>query len=279
MRRLRRRSSGAADAATPDERTGAHGAEHESGHESERSARRTRKRFARRQWRRRWLLWRYVVALVVVLVLAAGGIWEAYFSSWLSVKGVDIEGVSGATTLSKAQIRKAASVPTGGPLLRADLAAIRRRIAALAAVRTVDVSREWPSTIRIDVTERTPVAVIEIGGKLHALDAAGVVFSSYQHAPTGLPKVSTPAGTDAKALQQAADVVTALPHDLAAAVDHVEVQSIDDISLALSSGQTVEWGSAADSDVKAQVLAALMKAQPDVRTYDVSVPGQPVTSG
>ncbi|WGL53861.1 FtsQ-type POTRA domain-containing protein [Nocardioides sp. BP30] len=243
------------------------------------TAERTRRRFARRQWRRRWLAWRYVVAVLVVLLLVAGGLWAAYFSSWLSVKSVDVQGVSGDTTLTSAQIRRAADVPTGGPLLRANLAAVQRRVAALAAVKSVDVSREWPSKVRIDVVERTPVAVIEIGGALHALDADGVVFSSYKRAPSGLPKVSTPAGTDASALQQAAEVVTALPRDLSADVDHVEVKSVDEISLALSSGKNVQWGSASDSATKAEVLAALMKAKPDARTYDVSVPGQPVTSG
>ena len=240
---------------------------------------RTRKRFARRQWRRRWLAWRYVVALVVVIILVAGGVWAAYFSSWLSVKDVDIKGVSGNTTLTDAQVRRAAAVPTGGPLLRENLAAIRHRVAALAAVKSVEVSREWPTKVRIDVVERTPVAVIDIGGQLHALDASGVVFSSYQHAPANLPKVSTSAGTDSEALYQGAEVAAAMPKSLAAKVDHVEVKSVDDISLALASGKTVHWGSAADSGVKAQVLAALMKAKPDVRTYDVSVPGQPVTAG
>lgn len=240
---------------------------------------RARRRFARRQWRRRWLAWRYLVVLVVLVLLAGFGVWAAYFSSWLSVKGVDVTGLNGSTSLTTAQVRRAAAVPTGGPLLQADLASVRRRVAALAAVRTVDVSREWPDKIRIAVSERVPVAVIEIGDKLHALDADGVVFNSYRHAPSGLPKVSTPAGTDTEALRQAAAVVTAMPRDLAAQVDHLEVKSVDEISLALSSGQTVQWGSSADSAAKAKVLAALLTARPHVKAYDVSVPGQPVTSG
>ena len=240
---------------------------------------RTRKRFARRQWRRRWLAWRYLVAAFAVLLIAGVGVWAAYFSSWLSVQGVDISGVSGSTTLTKSAVRRAADVPTGGPLLRADLARVQRRVAALAAVKSVDVSREWPSKVRIQVVERVPIAVIEIGGQLHALDANGVVFSSYFNPPKGLPRVATPAGTDAAALKQAAEVVAALPAGLAAKVDHVEVLSIDEISLALGTGQTVRWGSASDSDTKAEVLAALMRAKPDVKAYDVSVPGQPVTSG
>lgn len=274
MRRLRRRSeapAGDAEALTSEEPT-------DTRSQARRDEQRTRKRFARRQWRRRWLAWRYLVAVVVVVLLVAGGIWAAYFSSWLSVKDVDIHGVSGSTTLTKTGVRRAAAVPTGGPLLREDLGAIERRVAALAPVKSVQVSREWPSKVRIDVVERTPVAVIEIGGQLHALDASGVVFSSYKHAPSSLPKV-TSAGTDPEALKQGAEVAAAMPKDLAAKVDHVEVTSVDDISLALGSGKTVHWGSAAESETKAQVLAALMKAKPDVRMYDVSVPGQPVTAG
>jgi len=273
VRSLRRRSGAPSGEAAPG------AALTDTGARARRDEERTRKRFARRQWRRRWLAWRYVVAVVVVVALVAGGIWAAYFSSWLSVQGADVQGVSGDTTLTTAQVRRAADVPTGGPLLRVNLDAIRHRVAALAAIKSVQVSREWPSKVRIDVVERTPVAVIDIGGQLHALDAAGVVFSSYRHAPASLPKVSTPAGTDPEALHQAAEVAAAMPPDLAGKVDHVEVKSVDDISLALGSGQTVRWGSATESDAKARVLAALMKARPDVHTYDVSVPGQPVTAG
>lgn len=271
MRSLRRRSRAAED-------TGATAATASTIATAQQDER-TRRRFARRQWRRRWLAWRYVVAVVVVLVVAAAGIWAAYFSSWLSVKDVDVKGVSGGTTLTASQVRRTAAVPTGGSLLRADLSAIRHRVAALAPVKSVEVSREWPSKVRIDVVERTAVAVIEIGGRLRALDGSGVVFSAYRHAPSGLPRITTTAGTDTEALRQGAEVASALPSDLRSAVDHVEVASIDKISLDLASGKVVAWGSAADSDTKAEVLAALMKAQPKAHTYDVSVPGQPVTAG
>ena len=235
---------------------------------------RTRKRFARRQWARRWLTWKPVLVLALVLVLAVVLGWLVYFSSLLSVKGVDVQGVQ---QLSADQIRTAAAVPEGDALATVDLDRIRTRVEALAPVKSADVSREWPDQVLITVVERTPVAVVEIAGKLQGMDADGVVFRSYDQAPPDLPRVETGSGTGSDALREAALVVAALPTDLAATVDHVEAATIDEITLELRDGRLVRWGSADDSDLKATVLADLLAARPDAETYDVSVPGTPTT--
>jgi cell division protein FtsQ len=235
---------------------------------------RTRRRFARRQWARRWLTWKPVLAIVLVLVLVVGGLWLVYFSSFLSVQGVDVRGTS---LLTQEQVRRAAAVPEGEALASVDLDRVRARVEALAAVRSADVSREWPDRVRVDVQERTAVAVVEIAGQLRGMDADGVVFRDYAQAPPNLPRVQTGNDTGSDALREAALVVAALPGDLAARVDHVEVETVDQITLALRDGRTVRWGSSADSDLKAEVLATLLAAR-KAQTYDVSVPGNPTTS-
>jgi cell division protein FtsQ len=234
---------------------------------------RSRRRFARRQWLRRWLVWRYVIASVLLVALVVGAVWLVFVSSVLTVTKVDVRGES---FLSQQQILTAADVPTGAHLARLDLDAIRSRVSALAPVRHVDVSREWPDGVLIRVTERTPVAAVQIGGAFHAMDADGVLFRDYPRAPVGMPRVVSNTDTGSAALAEAARVIASLPHDLAARVDHVQVQGIDQISLALRSGATVVWGSDSQSALKAEVLAHLL-ARP-AGTYDVSVPGQPVTS-
>ncbi len=235
---------------------------------------RTRKRFARRQWARRWLTWKPVLLVVLVLVLAVGLGWLVYFSSFLSVKGVDVQGVQ---QLNADQIRDAAAVPEGDALATVDLDRIRTRVEALAPVRSADVSRQWPDQVLITVVERTPVAVVRIAGKMQGMDEEGVVFRSYAQAPPDLPRVETGASTSSEALREAALVVAALPADLATTVDHVEVATVDEIALELRDGRQVRWGSADDSDLKAEVLADLLAARPDAETYDVSVPGTPTT--
>jgi cell division protein FtsQ len=237
-------------------------------------AQRTRRRFARRQWARRWLAWKYVVAVVLLVVLVVGGVWLVYFSSALAVKGVEVDGLS---RLREAQVRAAAAVPDGEPLARVDLDRIRSRVQAMAGVRSADVTRKWPDQIRIDVQEREAVAVAQVAGQLRGMDADGVLFEDYAEAPPGLPRVEVGAGTGSDALREAALVIAALPADLRDKVDHVEVSSVDEISLDLRDGRTVAWGSAAEPTEKADVLAGLLVAVPRARHYDVTVPGQPTT--
>ncbi|NHC23061.1 FtsQ-type POTRA domain-containing protein [Nocardioides sp. IC4_145] len=232
---------------------------------------RTRRRFVRRQRAGRRRRWRLLLVVVLLLALVVGGLWLVFFSDRLAVQGVEVRGTE---TLSEGEVRSAAAVPTGEPLATLDLAAIEARIETLAPVRSVDVSRQWPDAVLVDVEERTPVAVVSIGGEFRGLDAEGVVFDRFRKAPPGMPRVEVSADVADDALVEAAAIVAALPGDLAAKVDHVEVRTVDQVSLALRDGRTVRWGSADASEQKAQVLAGLLAAQ-RAPIYDVSVPGQP----
>jgi cell division protein FtsQ len=236
--------------------------------------RRSRRRFARRQWRRRWLAWRHLLVLVVVLAVVGGGIWAVFFSAWLAVETID---VSGAQTVEASDIRARSGIDEGEPLARVDLAAAERRIGALAVIGSVDVTRQWPNGVLISIKERVAVAVVDIGGRLRGMDADGVVFRDYKKAPPGLPHVVTSIGTTSAALKEGARVIAALPDDLTLVVDHVEVTTVDQISLVLKDGRTVVWGSADESDTKAEVLATLL-ATVEAQVYDVSVPSKPTTT-
>jgi cell division protein FtsQ len=239
----------------------------------DRATRRSRRRFARRQWRRRWLAWRYLLAVALVLALVGGGIWAVWFSSWMAVETID---VSGAQTVEASDIRARSGIDVGEPLARVDLASAERRIGALAVVRTVAVTRQWPNGILVSLEERVAIAVVEIGGQLRGMDADGVVFRDYKKAPPGLPRVVTSIGTTSEALKEAAKVISALPQDLTLIVDHVLVTTVDQISLVLKDGRTVVWGSADESDTKAEVLETLL-ATVQAQVYDVSVPSKPTT--
>ena len=241
------------------------------GEDTERTVRIARKRFVRRQWARRWLAWRRVLVGVLLLGLVAGSVWLVFFSSVLSVQGVRVEG---AGVVDPRDVRRVADVPTGSPLATADLDAITQRVLGLPAVKSVDVSRAWPDRIRIDVTERQAVAVVDQGGTLRGLDDQGVMFRRYPSRPKSLPVIRMAGSPRADALAEAAEVAGSLPPEIAAKVDYVEVRTVDTISLRLRSGRTVRWGSATDSTAKARVLTVLLGQK--AATYDVSVPGKPI---
>jgi cell division protein FtsQ len=236
---------------------------------------RSRKRFARRQRSRRWRRWRAVLAGTLTVALGVGVAWLVFFSPVLAVKGVEIEGTSLLTT---DQVRSVAAVPSDEPLARVDLAAIEGRLRALAPVRSVDATREWPDRILISIDERVEVAVVEVGSGFKGIDQEGVLFRDFSKRPRDLPLITAPEDIGTDAMKEGTDVVSALPSGVRNLVDHVEVESIDQISLVLRDERTVVWGSADRSGDKAEVLVALLAARPGVGEYDVSVPGQPTTS-
>lgn len=239
--------------------------------QEERTSLRTRRRFARRQWARRWLSLRYVLVALVVVALVAASIHLVLFSARLQVARVE---VVGNHLLSDAQVRERADVPLGEQLALVDLDRAAARVGSMAEVRSVDVTRSWPDGVRIEVVERTAVAVVEIAGRLRGLDNDGVVFREFRTAPRGMPRIRPGADAGTDALKEAATVVSALPEDLSTRVDHVEVATVDQITLVLRDGRQVMWGSAEESALKAEVIDPLLAAQ-EASVYDVSVPGNP----
>ncbi|MGN6253095.1 MAG: cell division protein FtsQ/DivIB [Marmoricola sp.] len=217
---------------------------------------------------------RALLALVLagVLVVALG--WLVAFSPYLTAERVRVRD-DGA--LSVQRVRRVAQVPVGTPLARVDLGAVQARVEGISSVEGVEVSRSWPHTVEIAVTERTPVALVDTGSGRRAVDAGGVLFP----VPTGvgrLPVIHADATTDTVSLREAAHVAAALPASLDGRVDHLQLRSADDIRLVLRDGRTIVWGSAADSATKARVVALLLRGRHGkVSQVDVSVPGRPTT--
>lgn len=225
----------------------------------------------RRRSQRTGRLWPLVAALLAALVVVAGG-YVVLFSGLLTAQQVQ---VTGASYVAPAQVRRAAQVPLGKPLARVDLTAIRSRVSRLPAVKSVQVSRAWPHTVRIAVTERVAVAVVPRGSGFRGLSADGVLFRSYGTRPAGLPEIRAQQNAGKDALQESARVVGSMPPALLRRVDHVTVATIDQIKLVMRGGRQVDWGNSSRSAQKAEVLGVLMKRP--ASQIDVSVPGRPTT--
>nr|WP_246531373.1 FtsQ-type POTRA domain-containing protein [Streptomyces bathyalis] len=228
-------------------------------------------------------------ALLVVLALALGltgfGAWALYGSNWVLVERVS---VSGNDVLTEKQVRDAARIPVGTPLLSVDRAAAERRLeTSLPRLDEVRVVRAFPHGIGIEVTERKPELVMKHAGKFAEVDVEGVRFDVVPEQPKGVPllvmEVERSAGLrhfgKERLRREAVRVATSLPDSVSRDTRTVRVRSYDSITLELTGGRTVLWGSGEQGSAKAESVTALMKASKDARHFDVSVPSAPASSG
>lgn len=218
--------------------------------------------------RRRIVLGASIGGTLLLLII---GVAVAFFSPAFATKTVQ---VSGMQLLTKEQVIDAARVPIGLPLPRQDQSAIEARVKELAPVSDVRVSLAWPNAVEIKVAERQLSYQRVVDGKYAWVDKTGAVFHTTTKPEPGAVQATTK-GDEQRLLVDVATVVEALPVDVRSQVVMVKADAVDQITLSLTEKRTVVWGSAEQSDVKAQVLAALLSVE--ASTYDVSAPEHPTT--
>ncbi|MGX2997775.1 cell division protein FtsQ/DivIB [Streptomyces sp. JNUCC 64] len=225
-----------------------------------------------------------VLSALGLAVLVGGGIWLLYGSPWPRVAKVS---VSGTDVLRPEEVRAAAGISLGTPLVSVDTDAVEARIAdRLPRVDRVDVVRSWPRGIGLKIIEREPVLTVAKGGRFIEVDDEGVRFATVDRAPRGVPALELaprrtsvpPRFATGELTRSAVDVITAVPPRVAAQTRTLEVRSYDSITLELADGRTVDWGSAEEGEAKGVTLTALMKAAPKARHFDVSVPTAPASA-
>ncbi|HET9255152.1 MAG TPA: cell division protein FtsQ/DivIB, partial [Pseudonocardiaceae bacterium] len=129
-------------------------------------------------------------------------------------------------------------------------------------------------TVRVEVTERSPVALVRRGSAAHLVDATGTDYATVPIDPPGLPELRVDRiGPQDEATVAALRVLTTLPEWLRVQVRSITANSPAEILLRLDSGREVRWGDAADGERKAAVLRPLL-TQPG-KVYDVSSPALP----
>ncbi|MER6579088.1 FtsQ-type POTRA domain-containing protein [Nonomuraea sp. NPDC001023] len=207
------------------------------------------------------------------LVLLTAGVvgsaaWLVFFSPVLGVRSIEIVG---NLTVTSERIKQQAAVPDLHPLATVDLADVQARVLGIRQLATAKVDRVWPGTLRIEVVEREPVAVIPAGGRFAVVDKQGVVIEVKDTSPFMLPllKVDRPAAGD-PATMAALQVVQALPPVVAGKVRQVRAASAEGVTLELSDGRTVLWGGADRPQEKGRILVSLLSRKATL--YDVSSP-------
>lgn len=206
-----------------------------------------------------------LLGLAVAVFVFLG--WLVFASPVLGVRKVQVDGL---ILLEEFQVREAAGVVMGTPLPRVDTGSVTERVAALAPVASVDVTRVWPSTLRIEVVERVPVGAVKADDQLHVFDDQGVIFRTADSPPPDAVVVEIKSGDPARLVIQALKVIQALTPELKSELVTLTIDGPAGITLVLQKDRMVTWGDAEDSDLKARAATALLKQKGN--RIDVSVP-------
>lgn len=229
------------------------------------------RRFTRRSRHRR-AAWITAAAVVVALV---GAVTISVFSPLLSLETVKVEGTS---RVDKAAVQASLDQQLGKPLALVDFGAVKRDLSDFPLIESYVTETMPPHTLVVRITERQPIASVKVGKTFELVDPAGVVIATSTKQAAGYPVVDLKGGSlDGRVYRSTAEVLLSLPAQLRSTVKAVQASTADDVTLTLSTGEQVVWGSADASDRKAQLLAGLIRDHKarnpkQAVVYDVSAP-------
>lgn len=242
--------------------------------------RRRRVEVRRAEGKRRF---RVLIGVTAVAAVGCGG-WAANGSSLLDLDRVVIEGAAHTTP---DEARFASGLRRGEPISGVDQVAAVRAVETLPWVQAAKVSRSWPGTVRIRITERRPAAVTASpDGRSALIDGAGRVLEWVDAPPSGLAVLTglPPAGVAGTSLAPegvaALTVAAALPAELRARTAGVAPAEggRNEVDIRLSPDGTVRLGAPEDLDHKFAAIRAVL-GQVDLRNLavlDVRRPDSPV---
>lgn len=233
----------------------------------------------REEGRRRLRLLLCCVGAVASVAVAVAAI----RSPLLDVDGVDVRG---ARHTGSADVVRAAGLGGSPAMVDVDPAQVAERVEALPWVATARAVRRWPGTVRIEVSERAPAAVVPAeGGRWGLVDAAGRVLAVAAEKPPGLPVVGDLAPVPragvsvARAAGASLRVLAALPDPLRARVADVATAAEGEVELRLADpAAVVRLGPPEQLDQKLEALATLVE-KVDLRgvaVMDLRAPRAPV---
>ncbi len=228
-------------------------------------------------WRRR------LIALGLLVAALAAGYWFWLRESSLvevrevEVKGVTVNEVEVATALEAEAVRMTT--------LDVDEGALASAAGRFPTVSSIRVDSSPLHKLEIEVTERLPAAVAELGGAEVPVSADGYLLRGVEP-PADLPalELSEPV-RDARLGEHDADQAALLgeaPEELRKTIETARFDDAEGgVSVELRNGIELRFGDASEAAAKWAAAAALL-ASPELGEpayLDVSVPDRPVTGG
>lgn len=223
-----------------------------------------------------------LAAGAALLLLLAGWFWLRD-SSLVAVRTVEVTGIDGPQGAKvRAALEEAArSMST----LHVRQGALDTAAAPFSIVKRIEVSTDFPHTMRIHVVTNVAVGAVVVDGRRIAVTSDGTILRDVT-APAALPEIpvrSAPAGT--RLTEHSAVVAVAAlgaaPSALRGRVEGVQTTADRGLTLQLAHGPLLIFGG--DERLAAKwAAAAAVLADPDAAgatAIDVSAPERPAVSG
>ncbi|MDO8212715.1 cell division protein FtsQ/DivIB [Conexibacter sp. CPCC 206217] len=234
---------------------------------------------ARPRWPR---LRTIVIAIVFVVLLTAGWFWLRD-SSLVAVKQVHVTGLNGGQSAEiERALEEAGRSMTTLHLRRQTL---DTAVAPFSIVKQIEVTTDFPNTLRIHVVSNVAVGAIELDGRRIPVTADGTLLRDVAASDT-LPVVplhGTPAGSrlgEGEALA-ALEALAAAPLTLRARIERIATTRAHGLELQLRDAPALWFGDRTRPAAKWAAAAAVL-ADPEAAgaTYvDVAAPERPAVGG
>jgi cell division protein FtsQ len=244
---------------------------------------RSRSTAARRPARRGAVLRRRAIAVGALLVVLYAGylLWFRNLG-WFAIDEVTIDGASTSQQQIKAAVERASGGMTTLHLKDDEL---REAVARFPTVASVSASTSFPDTLHVRVTQRLPVAYVQMSGRQTPVSADGYLLTGASFDSKALPQIEGASARGGRLDEDAgaqAAILGATPEPLR---ERITSSSWDEDSggvvLQLENGPAVRFGDgarAADKwDAAVAVLSSPERGSPSY--LDVSVPERPVGGG
>ena len=232
----------------------------------------------------RWIL------MVLLLVACAAGGYSLSFSPFFAVEQIII---SGNEQISSERLVALCGIEIGQNIFTVDTSLVEQWLFIEPWVRTAQVERYLPRSIKISITERNPVAVMATGYAFIQIDKSGLVLcrmreldNLYLPIISGIEEIHSGilpgSSIEGKDIGVALTVLNNLPEQAFPAVKEIDVMDSQKIKLYTTGGIEVRVGGI--SDIAAKYLLAdsiIYDAQLNgsisrIRYIDVSSTAKPV---
>jgi cell division protein FtsQ len=226
---------------------------------------------------------RRLLAAAVILLVIYGG-YMLWFRD-LSLFAINDVTVKGATT-NEREIRSAVEQVAGDmTTLHIKDDELRDAVARFPTVASVGASTSFPHGLEVTVTERLPVAFIQVSGQQTAVSADGYLLAGADFDAKALPRIEGAAAHGARLDDDAAAQAAILGATPGPLRNHITASTWDDqrggVVVDLKNGPEVRFGDGSRAQDKWQaavvVLSSNDRGSPSY--LDVSVPDRPVSGG